>query len=101
MDLPAAFAGVIALVRFSRSPVGVRAPVVNQLFGKGSRHSAPAIGSHPEADGAPDGVGVAGAATAGTAEPVIIKAIRVKIENARGKRTCPPGSVFLRRRWHF
>lgn len=101
MALPAAFAGVIALVRLSRSPVGVRALVVNQLLGKGSRQSAPAIGSHPGAGGDPVGVDVVGASVAdadaaSAGEPAITEAIRVKIENGRRKRTCPPGSEFLR-----
>ncbi|GAA3088354.1 hypothetical protein GCM10017600_63000 [Streptosporangium carneum] len=33
--------------RFTRTPVPVRAFAVNQSLGKGSRHCAPAIGSHP------------------------------------------------------
>jgi hypothetical protein len=99
MPLPAAFLGVIALVRSSRSPVEVGALVVNQSFGKGSRHSVPAMGSHPEPGGDPDGADPAetvGAevASTGVAEPAITDAVRVKMENARCNRTCPPGPYF-------
>ncbi|GAA1307247.1 hypothetical protein Psi02_46530 [Planotetraspora silvatica] len=44
-----------------------------------------------------EAVGVAeavGAASAGAAEPAITDAVRVKMENARCKRTCPPGPYF-------
>jgi hypothetical protein len=102
MPLPATFLGVIALVRSSRSPVGLGALVVNQSFGKGSRQSVPAMGSHPEPGGDSDGVDLAEAvgaadadvASAGVAEPAITDAVRVKMENARCKRTCPPGPCF-------
>ncbi|GII30114.1 hypothetical protein Pmi06nite_35560 [Planotetraspora mira] len=36
----------------------------------------------------------AGVASAGAAEPAITDAVRVKMENARCKRTCPPGPYF-------
>ncbi|GAA4587729.1 hypothetical protein GCM10023194_37550 [Planotetraspora phitsanulokensis] len=103
MPLPAAFLGVIALDRFSRRPVGVWALVVNQSFGKGSRQSVPAIGSQPEPGGGCDGAdpadagdvgAVADADGASVAEPAITDVVRVKMESARRKRTCPPGPCY-------
>ncbi|GGS52810.1 hypothetical protein GCM10010156_09380 [Planobispora rosea] len=55
--------------RFTFRPVRVRAAVVNQSLGNGSRHAVPAIGSQPGTAGVAVAVAVAGSRTAGEAGP--------------------------------